>query len=268
MTIGEAQRLSEQMLGSVGISSKRLDSVLLLEHICEKPRAWLYSHADENLDDKVASRFFDLVKHRRDRTPLVHLTNKREFFGLELYIDNRVLTPRVETEKMAEWAVKDAPMGSSLIDIGTGSGALAIAIKKHRPDLEVVATDISDKALEVAKINADTHNAEIKFVQSNLWEAVDGKFSTVVTNLPYLQDDADLMPEVKKEPGVALFGGKDGLDLYRIFLDKLNDHLEAGGLLFTECDPWQHDSLTSLVSNNGLMPYRNDYFILGFREIV
>ncbi len=265
MTVQEALHLGERALHRAGIESKRIDASLLLAHVMEKPRPWLFAHPEDPVNEETGRRFMELINERRKHRPLVHLTNHREFYGLNLYIDERVLTPRIETEKMVEWALKYAPKNSRLIDMGAGSGALAVAIKKHRPDLEVWATDVSDEALEVAEKNADAHGVSLSLVRSDLWEHVDGQFRTIVTNLPYLQDDADLMPEVRHEPSVALFGGPDGLDLYRRFLYDLPTHLDDGGFLFTECDPWQHEALKAEAADIGLQLIEEDYFILGFR---
>lgn len=265
MTIKEAQELGEKVLRRAKIESKHIDTSLLIEKVIDKPRSWAFAHPEHELSKEQCEKFMELIDKRRQRTPLVHLTNKREFYGLDFYIDERVLTPRVETEKMVEWAIKHSPQSSRLIDIGTGSGALAIAIKKYRPDLEIWATDVSNDALEVAKLNTHKHDVEIKLIQSDLWKSLEGeKFATIVTNLPYLEDETELLPEVQREPAVALFGGKDGLDIYRQFLAELPDHLERGGLLFTECDPWQHNSLAEATQYVGLKPLEQDYFILGF----
>ncbi|HUC87243.1 MAG TPA: peptide chain release factor N(5)-glutamine methyltransferase [Candidatus Saccharimonadales bacterium] len=269
MTVGEAQRHGQEKLQAAGIESARLDVNLLLEKLMEKPRSWLLAHEDDELEETVVAEFLRLTEQRARRVPLVHLTHSREFYGLDLYIDDGVLTPRVETEKMVEYAVRHAPKHSRLIDIGTGSGALAIAIKTHRPDLETWATDVTDEALAVAKKNAKAYNVNVKFIRSNLFDRIEGRFETVVTNLPYLRDDArgELMPEVKKEPAVALFGGVDGLDLYRRFLQQLPAHLAPAGFLFTECDPWQHEALMKTAMQAGLRPIeKDDYFILGFQN--
>lgn len=267
MTVGEAQRHGENVLRRAGIESLRIDACLLLEKVSGKPRSWLFAHAEAELEDAAANDFMDLVNRRRERVPLVHLTNRREFYGLDFFVDERVLTPRVETETMVDFALRYAPPNSRLIDIGTGSGALAVAIKTHRPDLDVWATDVSDEALEVAKENAYGNNTGISVVKSDLWEGIGKTFATVVTNLPYLRDDAELMAEVQKEPGVALFGGIDGLDVYRKFLQQLPEHLEPGGFLFTECDPWQHEALINEAALVGLkLVEKNDYFILGFQR--
>lgn len=265
MTIDEARKLGETKLFKAKIESRRLDTYLLLEKVTGKPRSWLMAHPEEKLADKSADEFLDLINKRAQRVPIVHLTNSREFYGLDLYINENVLTPRIETEKMVEWAIELAPKNSRMIDVGTGSGAIAIAVAKHRPDLEIVATDVTDEALDVARKNAQKHAIEIQIIKSDLFENVTGKFETVATNLPYLQNDADLMPEVKKEPAVALYGGDDGLDIYRRFLKDLPDHLKKGSHLFTECDPWQQADLISEANAAGLKLTKENYFILGFR---
>jgi release factor glutamine methyltransferase len=263
MTVKQALIQAQERLRD--IPGARLDSELLLAHVLGKNRTWLTAHSEDILTQAHTESFEELVAKRADRTPVVQLTNTREFYGLDLYIDENVLTPRVETETMVDWAIKYAPRDSKLIDIGTGSGALAVAIKKHRPDLEVWATDVSEKELAVAKKNIAKHKLNINCVQSDLFASIREKFSTVVTNLPYLRDDAELMPEVQKEPAVALFGGEDGLDIYRRFLTQLPNHLEPGGYVFTECDTWQQVDLIEEAAKIGLNRIEEDRFILGFR---
>lgn len=265
MRIDEILRRDVARLEAAGVSGARLDMELLVAHVCERDRSWVMAHPEFKLSAKQSEQLESLVARRANREPLVHLTNQREFYGLEFYVNQDVLTPRAETEQMVEWAVQDAPKDSRLIDIGTGSGAIAVAIAKQRPDLKIVGTDVTDEALAVARRNVKTHDVQVELVKSDLFENVEGRFETVVTNLPYLFDDADLMPEVQKEPAVALHGGPDGLDLYRRFLQQLPDHLEPGGRLFTECDPWQHASLVEEATKIGLQLVREGYFILGFQ---
>jgi release factor glutamine methyltransferase len=265
MTVKEALAEAYGQLEAGKVSSSRIDAQLLLAYVLEKDRAWLVAHDNESLDQEDLDAFSSLVAKRSKHTPVVHLTGKREFYGLEFEITPDVLTPRVETEQMVEWAIKYAPQNSKLIDIGTGSGAIALAIKKHRPDLEVWATDVSDKELNVAKRNAKKLKLNIKLIQSDLFASIQDSFSTVVTNLPYLRDDADLMPEVQKEPAVALFGGEDGLELYRKFLQQLPSHLEKNGYLFTECDTWQQADLIKAAGKINLKLIEEDRFILGFQ---
>lgn len=265
MTLEEALQFGTKQLKRAGIESARIDSSLLLAKVMDMPRANVLAHLDDEMDPTLASDFIELVNERAKRRPLVHLTNTREFYGINLYIDENVLTPRIETEKMVDFAIKHAPQNGKLIDIGTGSGAIAIAIKNHRPDLEVWATEVNDEALSVARRNIEKLNLDIKLEKSDLFNDISQSFDVVATNLPYLQDDADLMPEVQKEPAVALFGGKDGLDIYRRFLRELPQHLNPSGYLFTECDPWQQENLKTEAAKIGLQPIEEDYFILGFQ---
>lgn len=266
MTYNEALDFGRKQLKRAGIESARIDASLLLTKVTGLPRANVFAHLDDELSSKAAGEFIELINERAKRIPLVHLTNTREFYGIDLYIDANVLTPRIETEKMVEFAIKHAPKDGSLIDIGTGSGAIAIAIKTHRPDLEVWATEVTDEALAVARRNIKTLKLDIKLVKSDLFDNISQRFDVVATNLPYLQNDADLMPEVQKEPTVALFGGKDGLDIYRRFLKQLPDHLTPNGYLFAECDPWQQDNLKKEAGKIDLQPVEEDYFILGFQH--
>jgi release factor glutamine methyltransferase len=264
-TIREALSAAIKFLEKQEIAGARLDAELLLAYILQKDRAWLLAHDDAGLSEYQVADYESIISRRSEHVPVVHLTGTREFYGLDMHITPDVLTPRVETEQMVEWAIQYARPDSALIDIGTGSGAIAVAIATQRPDLQVSATDLSAKELTVARRNAKSHHAKIEFIESDLWEAVTGKFDTVVTNLPYLRADAELMPEVQREPAVALFGGEDGLDLYRRFLAGLPRHLTPGGYLFTECDPWQHAGLIAEAAKIGLKPIEQGYFILGFR---
>lgn len=267
MTAHTAVRQATRVLHEAHIGSAQLDAELITAHILGRNRAWLLAHDDYELDEPQAEQLHELITRRANREPLVHLTGTREFYGLDFEITPDVLTPRVETEQMAEWAIKYAPPNSRLIDIGTGSGAIAVAIAKHRPDLTITATDISGRELAVARRNVAKHQTSIELLESDLWSQVSGQFETIVTNLPYLRNDAaaELMPEVQREPAVALFGGPDGLDLYRRFLRGLPDHLTPGGYLFTECDPWQHAALITEAANISLTPIAQGYFILGFQ---
>ncbi len=265
MKIVDALSSAQEKLIAANVNSVRLDSELLLCHVLDQDRTWLLAHNQDQMTPEQLEKYESLIEKRAKHVPVVHLTNKREFYGIELFINDNVLTPRVETEKMVEFAIKHAPKGGRLIDVGTGSGAIAIAIAVHRPDLEIWATEYSPEALAVAHKNIVANKIDVTLQQADLFEGIAGSFDTVVCNLPYLADDADLMPEVQKEPGVALFGGPDGLDIYRRFLAQLPNHLNPGGQLFTECDPWQQTALIAEAKAIGLKPIEEGYFILSFK---
>ncbi len=270
MTIKEFLLKTTKEFERLGISSSRLDAEIILAHCLKKDRVWLLAHNDQPLtksDQTVANR---LIKKRLSRQPISYVTNQKEFYGLDFYVDKRVLTPRDETELIAEEVIKNAPQGSSLIDIGTGSGALAITIAKHRPDLVISASEISAPALEVAKVNATKilgQNHKINMITSDLFDKIVGRFDIVITNLPYVSTDYKprMMAEVQYEPAIALFGGAgDGLDLYREFFRQLPGHLKNNGLVYLESDPWQHQEITRVAASAGLAPTYQNYLILGF----
>lgn len=268
ITIGGWLKIAEDELSQAGVNNARLDALILMEQTTGRSREELLAHSEEPFRGSANKTFALLLDRRKQHEPMSHLLGKREFYGLDLIVTPKVLTPRVETERIAELAIKLAPPDSRLLDLGTGSGALAIAVARHRPDLTITASDISPEALAVAKLNTKKHKLNIKLVQSDLWQSLPGHWQTVVTNLPYLSQDAEseLMPEAKREPAVALFGGSgDGLDLYRRMLTKLPNHLDAGGYLFTECDPWQQAALIEASRTVGLEPIEQDYFVTGFR---
>ncbi len=272
MTISEALQTASKKFGQAEISSYRLDAELLLAHALGHTREWLLANDQKTLTPGETLRFNQYVSRRLDREPVCYITNKLEFYGIEFYVDNRVLSPRVETELVAEQAIATAPKNSKLIDIGTGSGAIAIAIAKNRPDLNITATEISTEAMQVAKRNAKKilgAEHKIEFIKADVWEGVDGVYDTVVTNLPYVSEDYKprMKPEVAKEPAVALFGGPgDGLDLYRRFYKQLPKHIKVGSRVYHESDPWQHEALTKLAATAGLKPILEDYLILGFQK--
>ena len=272
MTIKEALNDASTKLDAIDIKSAKLDSELLLANVLDKPKEWLIAHDSDELDKDKAVAFDKALKRRLDREPVCYITNKLEFYGIDFFVDNRVLSPRVETELIAEQAIKNATKDSKLIDLGTGSGAIAIAIAKHRPDLKITATELSAEAMEVAKINASNilgKDNKIHFIMADVWDGVEGTFETVVTNLPYVSEDykPNMKPEVHKEPAVALYGGKgDGLDLYRKFYKDINRHTIKGSKVYHESDPWQHDGLKSLAGEQGLKPILEEYLILGFEK--
>lgn len=273
MTIEKALLKAKQELEQADIPSARLDSELLLLDVLNKSKEWLITNQKYVLNNNELTKFENHIARRLEREPVCYITNKLEFYGIDFYVDNRVLAPRVETELVAEQAIINAPKNSKLIDIGTGSGAIAIAIAKNRPDLYITATEVSPEALEVAKLNAKNIlgiDYKINFFEANIWNGVTGTFETVVTNLPYVSEEYKprMKPEVAKEPAVALFGGKgDGLDLYRRFYNDLPKHISTGSLVYHESDPWQHEALKKLAYKAGLESILEDYLILGFKKV-
>ncbi len=271
MTVKTALELAMVTLTDAQIIGARTDAELILAHVLQQDRAWLLAHEDDSLTQAQEKLTTSLVQKRSLRQPLSYVLGTREFAGLDFNIDSRALTPRVETETIVEQVTKNAPQHSSVLDVGTGSGAMAISLKHLRPDLIVSASEVSLEALDLAQENAARllpHQDAVDFIHSDLLEAVHGSFDIIVANLPYVTRAMELLPEVQAEPDVALFGGADdGLDLYRRFFKQLPKHLKHSSELWIESDPWQQPELIDLASSVGLQAKFQDYFILGFKHI-
>ncbi|HWT93815.1 MAG TPA: peptide chain release factor N(5)-glutamine methyltransferase [Solirubrobacteraceae bacterium] len=194
------------------IDTPRLDAEVLLAHAMGVSRTKLYTDPDAQVEGEAATKFRDFVRRRTvEREPVAYIVGRKGFRRIELDVDQRVLVPRPETELLVE-AGLELPQGSSVVDVGTGSGAIALALKEERPSLNVTGTDISEDALAVARGNARRLGLDVTFVQADLF---DGDFDAVISNPPYVAADERLPPEVGHEPRGALFGGDDGLDVVR-----------------------------------------------------
>lgn len=270
MTVADWIKSATTQLKAAEIPSAKLDAEVLLGHVLKKDRGWIIGHGDTPLEKSHLTELNRALKRRTNRTPLAYITHRKEFYGLDLYVDERVLCPRTETESAVEQIIKLAPANASVLDMGTGSGAIAIAIKKHRGDLDASGSEVSVEALAVAKKNADSilgKNA-ITLLESDLFDNITAQYDIVVANLPYVTKSFELLPEVAQEPDVALFGGDDdGLHLYRKFFEALPKHLASPGLVYIESDPWQQEELIKLAERAGLEKQFEDYFILGFGRV-
>jgi release factor glutamine methyltransferase len=205
-------------LSAAGCDTPRLDAELLLAEALGVDRARLLMDGREPLDAEAAQRFEALLRRREAREPVAYILGRKEFRRIMLSVDHRVLIPRPETELLVEVGLT-LPTGARVIDVGTGSGAIALALKDERPDLSVVGVDASPEALAVAGANATRLGIAVEFVVGDLLEGVDGPFDAVLANLPYVPDQVDLAPEIARyEPPVALFAGPDGLDAIRALL--------------------------------------------------
>ncbi len=244
------------------VPSFTLAAELLLLHVAARDRTWLYAHPEEILSGDATIQYFALIQRRAHGEPTQHLTGKQEFWGLEFEVTPDVLIPRPETEHLIEVALDRLALrelrasrsprltgnGITLVDVGTGSGCIAIALAKELPDATVCATDISPAALNVARRNASRLGVSdrIQFLESNLLEAfIESRatdlesrlFDLIVCNPPYVgQRDAESLPgEVRDhEPPAALFAGEEGYELYGALIPEAARHLKPGGLLVLE----------------------------------
>jgi release factor glutamine methyltransferase len=201
-------------LTAAGVETPRLDAEVLIAHVLGVDRAALVIDRDRAVQGAEVRAFQTAVRRRAfDREPVAYVTGVKGFRHLELQVDPRVLIPRPETETLVEAAVEVLARGARVVDVGTGSGAIALALKDERPDLEVTGTDVSEDALAVARANAARLGLQVAFAHADLLAGV-GSFDAVVSNPPYVEDGAELAPEiVRHEPSLALRAGPDGLDV-------------------------------------------------------
>lgn len=240
------------------IPTPRLDAELLLGHLLQKSRLQLYLSFEMPVFQEALSKFRELIKRRVDHTPVSYLTNHKEFMSLNFYVDSRVLIPRPETETLVETVLQHQKDSCRFVEIGTGCGAIAISFSHHRHDWELIATDLSAEALEVAQQNALTHNCadRLTFLQGDLFEPLrelpNPRFDWIASNPPYVGtgEASILPPDVREhEPEVALFAGPDGLDIIRRIVTDAPQFLNADGKLILEIGCNQSHTVQDLIKS-------------------
>jgi release factor glutamine methyltransferase len=238
-----------------GLATPRLDAELLLGHVLRKDRVGLYTHFDQPLHADELAAYRELIKRRLGGQPVAYLVGKKEFRSLELAVDARVLVPQPDTEATVELALGklDGREAPRVVDVGTGSGAIALAIKKARPDAEVLAVDRSPDAAEVARANAARLGLTVDVRVGDLLGPVEGAFELVVSNPPYVPtgEIARLPAEVRAEPTAALDGGNDGLDVIRRLITDSRARLNPGGALVLEVGAGQSPTVKALMEAAG-----------------
>ena len=247
-TVLEALKAAEQRLKEV--PDPRLDAEWLLSEVLGVSRLEMLLDKRRELTEAEAAAFEALLARREAREPLQYILGSQSFMGFSMKTDSRALIPRNDTEALCEEALKYVRPGCRVLDLCTGPGALAAAIKKLCPGAEVVASDISEAALSLAKENAAALNADIRFMQGDLFSPVAGeKFDVIVSNPPYIPEGLRgcLQAEVEREPALALFAGDDGLDFYRRIAREAPAHLLPGGRLCIEIGDGQGDAVKALL---------------------
>jgi release factor glutamine methyltransferase len=230
-----------------------LEASLLAAIVLERPRAWILAHPEHELEPTVLERLENLLSRLLTGEPLAYLTGRREFYGLDFLVTPAVLVPRPETELLVETAVewlRANPDRGTAVDVGAGSGCIAIALAKQVPHLQLTAVDRSPAALETAAINAAAHRVagRIALVQGDLLSAFAGPFDLICANLPYIPSaDSAALPVSRFEPLLALDGGPDGLDLIRRLLAQIPRCLAPGGLALLEIEYRQGAQVQSLA---------------------
>lgn len=247
-TVREELASAAESLAEVGCDTPRLDAELLLARVLGTDRAGLVMASDDEVSGDDRTRYLALMTRRVKREPIAYITGYRDFRRLTLAVDPRVLIPRPETELLVEVGL-GLPFGARVADIGTGSGAVALALKDERPDLHVVGVEFSEGALSVARMNASRLRLDVEWWLGNLLDDV--QCDAVLANLPYVEATAVMPPEVAVyEPKVALFSGPDGLDLIRLLAAQAGAR-PAVALLALEVGEGQAPTVSEMVAAAG-----------------
>jgi release factor glutamine methyltransferase len=242
LTVHEALRTS-------GIDAR--EARLLLAAATGRSEASVLAHPEKSLLEQEKNQFLEMTARRAAGEPIAYILGHKEFYGLELTVNSAVLIPRPETELLVDLALDRNP--ASVLDVGTGSGAIALAIKRHRPDARVVATDASAAALEVARRNAARFNLEVDLRHGRWFEPVAGeRFEAIISNPPYVVVGDPHLAALPYEPRLALLGGADGLDGFRVLAREAPAHLLPGGWLLVEHGEGQHEAVRGLLEAAGL----------------
>jgi len=277
-TVGQALASATKRLQSLEILTPQLDAQVILARLLGHDRSWLFAHHDHVLSDEELDRFVELIARRTNYEPVAYLIGCKEFYGLEFIVDQRVLIPRPETELLVDAVLdhvdmraSDLPPGKRLrvADIGTGSGAIAVAVAVNSPNVEVYATDVSTDALEIARLNIKglDKRCQVSLLEGDLLTPLANKIdlpnvNIIVANLPYitLGDYADLQRDVRDyEPRLALAAGPEGLDTICRLLEQAPDYLEPDGVILLEIGADQGAAVVSLAQE--LVPQANSIIL-------
>jgi release factor glutamine methyltransferase len=257
-------------IAAAGCQTPRLDAEVLLAHVLGVDRGRLVIDRDLTVAGPAVRTFQDAVRRRSvGREPVAYIVGSRGFRHLKLAVDRRALVPRPETELLVELGLT-LKHGSSVLDLGTGSGAVALALKDERPDLEVSGSDVSPDALDLACSNGERLGLEVSWLCADLLEGVPDQFDAVLSNLPYVRETQreSLAPEiVRHEPALALFGGPDGLKLIRALIGALAQRKRVR-MLALEVGAGQAQAVAELMSASGFSDVRSERDLAGIARVV
>ena len=256
MTIKETLRKGMIQLKTENVTEPNLKARLIMQYILNKPRQYLIIYDDQVLTLRQEVDYFKAIKRLINGEPIQHITHQQEFMKLSFFVNEDVLIPRPDTEILVEEVIKIAKKikAKNILDMCTGSGAIAVSLAKYLDNVEITAVDISTKTLNVAKTNAKNNEVEnkITFIESNLFEnIVNEKYDIIVSNPPYIKKDVikTLNKEVQKEPKIALDGGYDGLDFYRKITHQSGEYLKFNGYLCFEIGYDQKKDVIKIIND-------------------
>ncbi|HEU5246384.1 MAG TPA: peptide chain release factor N(5)-glutamine methyltransferase [Candidatus Udaeobacter sp.] len=268
MTVLEVLQATAAYFKKRNVENARLNAEHLLAHVLGRKRIELYLEFERELTETVLAPLRGLVKRRSEGEPLQHLLGTAEFCGLTFLCDKRAMVPRPETEQLVELLIsnfRSQVSNSRIVDVGTGSGVIALSLAAKFPEAKILAVDVSDDALALAQENAAGLNLSdrVRFLKSRLLENVEEAFDLIVANLPYVstQDRHTLSPEVLHDPGIALFAGTRGDELMRELIDQAPSRLQPGGMLALEIGLGQGEGLLSALAEKNYRDIcsKNDY---------
>lgn len=259
MTYRECYEKGSRILNEAGIEEFTLDARLLLEAVCGTNRNDLLVHGEQPVEPEAEEKYFGWIGKRAGRIPLQQLTGEQDFMGLTFTVNENVLIPRQDTEILVEEVLKELHDGMRILDMCTGSGCILLSLLHYSNDCEGLGVDLSAEAMEVAgrnvlKVLTPEKAEHVHFLQSDLFEKVEGKFEIIVSNPPYIASaEVDrLMPEVRDhEPRMALDGTEDGLHFYRRIIEEAGKHLVSSGMLFLEIGYDQGQAVSELMRTEG-----------------
>ena len=257
MILAQALQQSAHTLSLNGIDDSHTEARMLLGHITKLSPVQIYTQPERTLSQEQESNLQELVERRLCHEPAAYIVNHREFYGIDFYVDSRVLVPRPETELLVDTAIEFASstyLARPLLiaDIGTGCGAIAVSLALNLPHSQIYATDVSPLALEVARLNCKSHNVtdRIILLQGNLLEPLPESVDILVANLPYIKSSelANLSPEIIQfEPRIAIDGGENGLDYIRQLLEQAEGRINTNGCILLEIGQNQEKDLSNLI---------------------
>ncbi len=254
MNYRETYEYGRGVLAECGISEAKLEARLLLEYVCKKDRSYLLAHGEDVIPEEAFEIYKTEIAKRASHIPLQQITGVQEFMGFEFLVNEHVLIPRQDTETLVEEAMIEIQDCSRVLDLCTGSGCILLSLMKYKNGIEGVGADISAEALQVAKENSRRLQVEAEFIQSDMFDRIEGKFDAILCNPPYIRTDVieTLMEEVRAhEPFLALDGKEDGLHFYRILTREAGSYLQNGGALLTEIGYDQGEAVSELFRGHG-----------------
>lgn len=253
MKISEVLQKGFFILKEKNIEFPKLKSRLLIEYLLDKNSQYIIVNDMKELNEEDEKKYFEYINKLVEGYPIEYITNKKEFMKMNFYVNENVLIPRQDTEILVEEVIEIAKRinAKKILDLCTGSGAIAVSLAKYLPETDIYAIDISSEALEVAQKNANINNVKVNFINSDIFENLKEKeFDIIVSNPPYIKTEVceSLNKEVKKEPLIALDGGNDGLHFYKKIIEQCDKYLKKDGFLCLEIGYDQKDEVVNIIN--------------------